>query len=224
MGEIRAFIADDNVVIRQGLRNLLNAEEGIKVVGESSTGAEAIQWTRKQEADVVLMDIRMPVIDGIGATAEIVRTRPEMKILVLTVTEDPLTLARAIHAGAKGYLVYSHFSPEELLNAVYAVASGKEIQPSPAVSLALGDMPRYEQRTDFLEKQQMLDPLTPRESEILDLIGDGKSNAEIAQVLVVEEKTIKNHITRLYSKLNINSRYEAIRLKLGNLDVNSGSA
>lgn len=217
MGDIRVLIADDNVVIRQGLRNLLNAEEGMTVVAEASTGAEAIQWTRKHEADVVLMDIRMPVIDGIGATAEIVRTRPETKILILTVTEDPTTLARAIYGGAKGYLVYSHFSPEELLNAVYTVASGKEIQPSPAVALALGNMPKYEQRTDFLEKQQLLDPLTARETEILDLIADGRSNAEIAQVLIVEEKTIKNHITRLYSKLNINSRYEAIRLKLGNL-------
>jgi DNA-binding NarL/FixJ family response regulator len=217
MSDIRVLIADDNVVIRQGLRNLLNAEEGMTVVSEASTGAEAIQWMRKHEADVVLMDIRMPVIDGISATAEIVRMKPDTKILTLTVTEDPTTLARAIYAGAKGYLVYSHFSPEELLNAVYTVASGKEIQPSPAVALALGNIPRDEQRTDFLEKQQQLDPLTARETEILDLIADGRSNAEIAQVLVLEEKTIKNHITRLYSKLNINSRYEAIRLKLGNL-------
>jgi DNA-binding NarL/FixJ family response regulator len=217
MGDIRVFIADDNVVIRQGLRNLLNAEEGITVAGEASTGAEAIQWMRRHEADVVLMDIRMPVIDGISATAEIVRMKPDTRILTLTVTEDPTTLARSIYAGAKGYLVYSHFSPEELLNSVYAVASGKEINPSPAVALALGNIPRDEQRTDFLEKQELLDPLTPRETEILDLIADGRSNAEIAQVLVVEEKTIKNHITRLYSKLNINSRYEAIRLKLGSL-------
>lgn len=217
MGDIRVFIADDNVVIRQGLRNLLAAEEGITVAGEASTGAEAIQWMRRHEADVVLMDIRMPVIDGISATAEIVRLKPETKILTLTVTEDHATLARALYAGAKGYLVYSHFSPEELLNAVYAVASGKEIQPSPQVALALGNIPREEQRTDFMEKQQLLDPLTTRESEILDLIADGRSNAEIAQALVVEEKTIKNHITRLYSKLNIDSRYEAIRLKLGNL-------
>jgi len=217
MGDIKVFIADDNVVIRQGLRNLLNAEEGIKVVGEGSTGAEAIQWMRKHGADVMLMDIRMPVIDGISATAEIVRSRPETKILVLTVTEDPITLARAIYTGAKGYLVYSHFSPEELLSAVYNVASGKELQQSPAVALALGDMPKYEQRADFGAKQQLLDPLTPREGEIFDLIADGRSNAEIAQALVLEEKTIKNHITRLYSKLNINSRYEAIRLRLGNL-------
>src|SRR4030042_9867 len=132
MSDIRVFIADDNVVIRQGLRNLLNAEEGITVVGEASTGAESIQWMKKHAADVVLMDIRMPVIDGIGATAEIMRARPEAKILILTVTEDPVTLARAVQAGARGYLVYSHFSPEELLNAVRTVASGKEIQPAPA--------------------------------------------------------------------------------------------
>jgi DNA-binding NarL/FixJ family response regulator len=216
MGAIRILIADDNVVIRQGLRNLLNAEEGMTVVAEASTGAEAIQWMRRHTADVVLMDIRMPVIDGISATAEIVRARPETKILILTVTEDPSTLARSIQAGAKGYLVYSHFSPEELLNAVYTVASGREIQHSPAVALALGNMPRYQQRTQFLEDQQVLDPLTPRETEILDMIADGRSNAEIAQVLVVEEKTVKNHITRLYSKLSIGSRYEAIRLKLAN--------
>lgn len=163
------------------------------------------------------MDIRMPVIDGIGATAEIMHISPETKILVLTVTEDPNTLAQSIVAGAKGYLVYSHFSPEELLNAVYAVASGKKVPLSPAVALALENMPRDEPRTQFLERQQLLEPLTPRESEILNLIADGKSNAYIAQVLVVEEKTVKNHITRLYSKLNISSRYEAIRLKLGNL-------
>jgi DNA-binding NarL/FixJ family response regulator len=217
MSGIRVFIADDNVVIRQGLGNLLNAEEGVTVVGEASTGAEAIQWMRKHEADVVLMDIRMPVIDGISATAEIVRMKPDIRILTLTVTEDPATLARSIHAGAKGYLVYSHFSPEELLNTVYAVASGKGVQPSPAVSLALANIPRDEQRTDLLKEQQLLDPLTTRESEILDLIADGRSNAEIAQALIVEEKTIKNHITRLYSKLNINSRYEAIRLRLGNV-------
>ena len=214
MGDIRVFIADDNVVIRQGLRNLLNAEERITVVGEASTGAEAIQWMRRHTADVVLMDIRMPVIDGISATAEIVRAKPETKILILTVAEDPATLAQSIQAGAKGYLVYSHFSPEELLNAVYTVASGREIQRSPAVALAWGNMPRYQQRTQFLENRQVLDPLTPRETEILDMIADGRSNAEIAQVLVVEEKTVKNHITRLYSKLSIGSRYEAIRLKL----------
>ncbi|UCC59718.1 MAG: response regulator transcription factor [Dehalococcoidia bacterium] len=201
------LIADDNVVIRQGLRNLLDAEEQITVVGEASTGAEAIQFIRRHPADVALMDIRMPVIDGIGATAEIMRISPETKVLVLTVTEDPNTLAQSIIAGAKGYLVYSHFSPDELLNTVYAVASGKRVPLSPAVALALENMPRDEQRTQFLERQQLLEPLTPRESEILDLIADGKSNAYIAQVLVVEEKTVKNHITRLYSKLNINSRY-----------------
>ena len=214
MSDIAVLLADDNVVIRQGLRSLLDSEAGIAVVGEASTGAEAIQWMRRHSADVALMDIRMPIIDGIGATAEIVRRRPDAKILILTVTEDPTTLARSIHAGAKGYLVYSQFCPEELLGAVHAVAAGEDLLPSPAVALALQDMPREEERTQFLDEQRRLDPLTRRETEILDLIADGRSNAEIAEVLVVEEKTVKNHITRLYSKLNISSRYEAIRLRL----------
>jgi DNA-binding NarL/FixJ family response regulator len=217
MSDIGVLIADDNVVIRQGLRSLLESEERVTVVGEVSTGAEAIQWMRRQSADVALMDIRMPVIDGIGATAEIMRARPETKVLILTVTEDPTALARSIRAGAKGYLVYSHFRPEDLLGAIHAVASGEEIPPSPAVALALQSLREEAPRTQCWERQQPVEPLTPREVDILDLIADGRSNAEIAEALVVEEKTVKNHITRLYSKLNINSRYEAIRLKLGNL-------
>ncbi len=223
MSDIKVLVADDNVVIRQGLRSLLDAEEQITVVGEASTGAEAIQLMRKYPVDVALMDIRMPVIDGIDATAEITRMRPEAKILVLTVTEDPTTLARSICAGAQGYLVYGRFSPEELLNAIYAVASGDMIPLSPAVALALEDISKDKQTAQFLDKQQPLDPLTPRETEIIDLIADGRSNAEIARVLMVEEKTVKNHITRLYSKLNIGSRYEAIRLKLTNSSWSSTS-
>ena len=217
MSAITILIVDDNPVIRQGLRSLLDAEDRLEVVGEASTGAEAIQWMMKHSAEVVLMDVRMPVIDGIGATAEILRASPETRILILTVTEDPTILARSIHAGAKGYLVYSRFAPEELLEAVYAVALGEEISLSPAVALALEELPYQEERAQFLEEQQRLDPLTPRETEILDLIAEGRSNTEIAEALLVEEKTVKNHITRLYSKLDISSRYEAIRLKLRHL-------
>ena len=211
------LIADDNVVIRQGLRSLLDAEEGISVIGEAYTGAEAIQLVRKHPVDVVLMDLRMPVIDGISATAEIMRERPEVKVLVLTVTEDPMTLARSVQAGARGYLVYSHFTPEELLRAVCAVASGDQIALSAPVALALERMPAQSVERQSPEETQMREPLTSREAEILELIADGRSNAEIAEMLVVEEKTVKNHITRLYSKLDINSRYEAIRLKLAHV-------
>jgi DNA-binding NarL/FixJ family response regulator len=217
MGDIKLLIVDDNTVIRQGLRSLLEPEDRIEVVGEASTGAEAIQWMKKDVADVLLMDVRMPIIDGIDATAEILRENPEAKILILTVSEDPGTLARSLHAGAKGYLVYSRFAPEELLDALYAVASGEEIPPSPAVALALADLPDQESRGQFLQVQHLVDPLTARETEILDLIAEGRSNTEIAQALAVEEKTVKNHITRLYSKLNISSRYEAIRLRLAHL-------
>ncbi len=217
MSKTRVFIVDDNPVIRQGLRSLLEAEENIQVVGEASTGAEAIQWMNRHSADVVLMDIRMPIIDGIDATTEILHHSPQAKILILTVTEDAKTLARTLHAGARGYLVYSRFAPDELLEAVYMVASGEEIVPSPAVALALAELAADESRMEPLQDQPPAEPLTARETEILDLIADGRSNAEIAQVLSLEEKTVKNHITRLYSKLNITSRYDAIRLRLAHL-------
>jgi DNA-binding NarL/FixJ family response regulator len=217
MSKTKLLIVDDNPVIRQGLRSLVEAEEQLEVCGEASTGAEAIQWMKKNTADVILMDIRMPIIDGIDATTEILRGHPQAKILILTVTEDAKTLARTLHAGARGYLVYSRFDPEELLKTVYAVASGEEIAPSPAVALALGELPADDPRTRPLPDIPLVEPLTERESEILELIADGRSNAEIAQALSLEEKTVKNHITRLYSKLGITSRYDAIRLRLAHL-------
>jgi DNA-binding NarL/FixJ family response regulator len=217
MTKTKLFIVDDNPVIRQGLRSLLEAEGQLEVSGEASTGAEAIQWMKKHSADVILMDIRMPIIDGIDATTEILRSHPQAKILILTVTEDPKTLARTLHAGARGYMVYSRFDPDELLKAVDTVASGEEIAPSPAVALALGGLPADDPRTRPLPDMPVVEPLTERETEILDLIADGRSNAEIAQALSLEEKTVKNHITRLYSKLNITSRYDAIRLRLAHL-------
>ena len=217
MTKTKLLIVDDNPVIRQGLRSLVEAEEQLQVCGEASTGAEAIQWMKKNLADVILMDIRMPIIDGIDATTEILRSHPQAKILILTVTEDPKTLARTLHAGARGYLVYSRFDPDELLKAVYTVASGEEIAPSPAVAMALGEMPADEPGAKPSLDVPLVEPLTERETEILDLIADGRSNAEIAQALSLEEKTVKNHITRMYSKLGIASRYDAIRLRLAHL-------
>ena len=163
------------------------------------------------------MPYSMPIIDGIDATTEILRGHPQARILILTVTEDPKTLARTLHAGARGYLVYSRFDPDELLKAIYTVASGEEIAPSPAVALALGELPADEPGTKPLPDVPVVEPLTDRETEILDLIADGRSNAEIALALSLEEKTVKNHITRLYSKLGITSRYDAIRLRLAHL-------
>jgi DNA-binding NarL/FixJ family response regulator len=217
MSKTKLFIVDDNPVIRQGLRSLLESEDQLEVSGEASTGAEAIQWMKRNSTDVILMDIRMPIIDGIDATTEILRSHPQARILILTVTEDPKTLARTLHAGARGYLVYSRFDPDELLKAIYTVSSGEEIAPSPAVALALGELPADEPGTKPLPDMPVVEPLTDRETEILDLIADGRSNAEIAQALSLEEKTVKNHITRLYSKLGITSRYDAIRLRLAHL-------
>ncbi len=216
MDGVTILIVDDNVVIRQGLRALLDPEEWIEVAGEASTGAEAIQWLRRHSADVVLMDIRMPVIDGVEATAEIMRLRPETIVLVLTVSEEPTVLARSIRAGAKGYLVYGRFAPDELLGALSAITAGQAMPLSPAVSLALDGLPEGPARSRSFDEEHPHEPLTAREAEILEMIADGRSNAEIARALVVEEKTVKNHITRLYSKLNVSSRYQAIRMRLAN--------
>ncbi len=213
MREIKILIVDDNLVIRQGLRSLLDDEEGIVVKGEASTGSEAIRWMKKASADVVLMDIRMPVINGIAATAGIVLNNPEARILIITVTEDSDILAEAMNAGAKGYLIYNRFEPDELIQAIHMVASGATLPVSNAVEETLGkivsgDGSRLESESPALGN------LTKRENQILELIADGNSNAEIAKALDIGEKTIKNHITSLYAKLKISSRYEAIRLRL----------
>ncbi|GEM_PF-698540 len=190
MSKIKVLVVDDNLVIRQGLRSLLDGEEDITVKGEASTGSEAMHWMKRFSADVVLMDIQMPIIDGIVATAGIMLTNPDARILVLTVTEDADVLAEAIHAGAKGYMIYNGFEPDELIQAIHAVATGEMLPVSPAVKNALIDLSE-DNRARQVAEQSISYSLTIREYEILELIADGKSNAEIAEVLDVGEKTVK---------------------------------
>lgn len=210
MKQITVLIVDDNFVIREGLRSSLAREADIVVVGEASTSSEAIQWIQESTVDVVLMDIHLPDIDGVEATAEILKIRPGTKVLVLTVSEDVSTWARAIAAGAKGYLVYGKFTPGELVETIRTVESGEVPLSSlvaPAVPRLSGEgEPASEDSTDASSHTA----LTLREMEIMSLIAAGKGNQEIARVLNVEEKTVKNHISNIYSKLHLKSRYEAI--------------
>ena len=215
MDRIKALIVDDNLVIRKGLVSLLAEEQGIEVVGEVPTGAKAIEWIESSEADVVLMDIHMPGVDGIKATSEIMRIRPETKVLVLTALEDPSVLAQALLAGAKGCLVYNRFVPEELIDAVRAVVSGERVVVSPPVALAVLELNSSSSETErkALKKLASKNPITKREEAVLKLIVAGKSNAEIADILNIKEKTVKNHINNVYSKLRIKNRYEVISLR-----------
>jgi DNA-binding NarL/FixJ family response regulator len=214
MSRINILIVDDNFVARRGLRSFLETESDIAVVGEASTGRTAIEWVKGNSADVVLMDVRMPDTDGIVATAEIAKLRPETKVLMLTVVEEQAALLRALLSGARGYMVYGRFSPDELVGAIRAVAGG-EMMTRPQVAPALLDnIQSHIKESHGVAEMEIMEPLTEREKEILNLIALGRGNREIADTLDIEEKTVKNHINNIYSKLQIKSRYEAISYML----------
>lgn len=206
MKQITILIVDDNFVVRRGLQNLLQLHEDIVVLGEASTGLEAIQWIKASPVDIVLMDIRMPDINGIRATAEIVRIRPDSKVLILTVVEDPIILEQAILVGAKGYLVHGQFTLESLTDAIHSICAGGTIIPSSLASILRNPKVSAHDKANSVDSKI----LTSREEEILRLIALGKRNHEIAKILCIEQKTVKNHVTSIYSKLRIQSRYEAI--------------
>jgi DNA-binding NarL/FixJ family response regulator len=215
MNKITVLIVDDNFVARRGLRSLLQTEPDIAVAGEASTGRAAIEWMKTGNADVILMDVRMPDTDGIAATAEILRLKPETRIMMLTVMEEQPVILKALLAGAKGYLVYGRFTPEELVKAIHIIAGGGSIAIPPVAPALLKNIREHiETAGDFADMASM-EPLTARESEILALIALGKGNREIAEALEIEEKTVKNNINNIYSKLQIKSRYEAISYMLG---------
>jgi DNA-binding NarL/FixJ family response regulator len=214
MNKIRILIVDDNFVARRGLRSFLQTEDDIKVVGEASTGSAAVEWIKKNVSDVVLMDVRMPETDGIEATTEIIKLRPETRILMLTVVDEQATLLRALLAGARGYMVYGRFTPEELIKAIHTIVKGGTIAVPPIAPALLENIQSHLNDFRDIADMESMEPLTIREREILSFIAIGKGNREIADVLNIEEKTVKNHINNIYSKLQIKSRYEAISYML----------
>ncbi len=199
------FLVDDNFVARRGLRSVLESEDSIVISGEASSGTEAIKRLRESPADVILMDIRMPDIDGIETTSRLLHDNPDARILIMTVIEDPSVHVNAMLAGARGYMVYGHFAPDSLTESIRAVAQGQYVNvpslPSDANS-GVSNTP---------------DTLTQREEEILKLIAAGKDNRDIATALKIEEKTVKNHINNIYSKIGVNNRTEAIYYMLNSL-------
>lgn len=214
MSQTTILIVDDNFVARRGLRSLFQRESDITIKGEASTGRAAIDWMKNNTADIVLMDVRMPDKDGIEATAEILKLRPETRILMLTVIEDQSTLLRALLAGARGYLVYGRFTPEELIKAIHITVTGGIIAIPPVAPALLTNIQSHIAGANEIIEMESMEPLTAREKDILGLIALGKGNQEIAAALSIEEKTVKNHINNIYSKLQIKSRYEAISYML----------
>ncbi len=210
---IKVLIADDNAVIRQGVRALLTAAaDDIEVVGEAATGREAIEQADELDPDVVLLDIRMPVMDGVKAAE---RLAAQCKVMMLTYSDDEPMVAGAIRAGAHGYLVHGRFEPDELTRAVRDLAAGKRIV-SPSVAPVIFDLiARGEQGGSGPRRDSGPDALTEREREVMGFIGRGRSNRDIAEELVISEKTVKNHIRAIYDKLGVANRAEAMAVWLG---------
>lgn len=203
----QVLIADDDDLMRAGLVELLTADPDIEIVGEASTGREAVERARRLTPDVVLMDVRMPDLDGIAATAELARAAPQTKVLILTTFEQDDYIFGALRAGASGFLL-KRARPEELLTAVHAIAAGDSLL-SPSVTRRVIDR-MARQPTPDLAEQPKLDRLTPREREVLALVARGMSNREIAAALVVEESTIRTHTKRILMKLDLRDRIQAV--------------
>lgn len=200
---IQLLLVDDESLIRRGLKALLKLEEDLQVVGEADNGQTAMEQVEALQPDVVLMDIRMPVMDGVAATKEIVACFPETKVLVLTTFDKDEYVAQALLNGAAGYLLKDTPS-EEIAQAVRAVYKGyTQLGPG------LGKKVIAHIPASAKSPPAAWDELTPREQEVLRLIATGASNREIAQTLYIAEKTVKNHVTNILSRLNLRDRTQA---------------
>ena len=204
----RVLIVDDNAVLRRGVASLLETADGIEVVGEAGTGKEAIAMAKEVAPDIVLLDVRMPVMDGIDAAGPLSKIA---RVMMLTYAEDEERVSKAIRAGASGYMVHGRFTPEELEQAVVDLAQGRDVI-SPSVVSVVFDALREGPGGGEPEGPAAL---TEREAEIMNLLAQGRSNGAIATELFISEKTVKNHINRIYAKLGVANRAEAIAAHLG---------
>lgn len=200
---IRVLIADDHFVVRRGIGALLASLDAVEVVAEAATGAEAVREAQLTRPDVIIMDIQMPVLDGIEATRRLSVLVPDAAVLVLTMFEDDASVLSAMRAGARGYLLKGA-QQEDMLAAIRSVAAGQMVLGPSAAGRLIG----------YLSAARPTEPpfpdLTPREREILDRLARGQGNGAIAAELGVAPKTVGNHVSAIFAKLRVASRAEAI--------------
>jgi DNA-binding NarL/FixJ family response regulator len=200
---IRVLLADDQSLVREGLSSLLEAQPDLEVVGEAENGKMAVERARSLRPDVVLMDVRMPVMDGVAATQAIAQQAPEVKVLILTTFDDDDYVTRAIAFGAKGYLLKD--TPSNVLAQAIRLVEQGYTQLGPGL---LEKLMTAESRP-APEPPSELAQLTPREQEVLQWIGKGYSNREIAETLYISERTVKNHVNSILRRLNLRDRTQA---------------
>jgi DNA-binding NarL/FixJ family response regulator len=204
----KVLIADDQALVRVGLRKILEAESDLTVVGEAEDGQDAAFEARRLSPDVILMDIRMPLLDGIEATRRIVSASPATRVLVLTTFGLDTYVYEALHAGASGFML-KDAPPEEIVAAVRLVANGEALL-APAVTRSVIEEFVRRQQPQPTSPPTAVQDLTPREREVLDLLVEGLSNPEICQRLVITEATAKTHVARILQKLGLRDRVQAV--------------
>ena len=207
MGRIRALIVDDYPVVREGLRTMLSTDRTVQVVGEASDGAEAVAMVAEKEPNVVLMDIRMPNMDGIEATRQISNKYPSTAVIVLTMYDSDAHVIDAVRAGASGYLL-KDASRELLLHTIRTVSSGTTLIRTDLLFEAISSLihPKQAFQETEVSTIQALEELTPREREVLQLVAEGHTNKEVGKALSVSEVTVKKHMQSILAKLDATSR------------------
>lgn len=207
MNRIRILLVDDQALFREALRTLLSVQADLEVVGEAANGEEALVAASRLHPNVALMDLRMPLLDGVAATRRLQTTEPGCRVIVLTTFDDDEYVFEGLRAGAVGYLLKDTPS-EKLVEAIRAAARGESfLQPSIAAKV-VAEFARLT-RQPLLQPQSLAEPLSEREVEILRLVARGESNRAIATTLVLAEGTVKNHVTNILSKLGVQDRTQA---------------
>jgi len=207
---IKILLVDDQMLVREGIKSLLNLSDKVEVVGEAQDGSQVVEAIKKSSPDVILLDLSMPVMDGIATLEMLNKSSIEIPVIILTTFDDHDFILRGIKAGAKGYLL-KDVSLETLIEGIETVHSGnKLVQPALTERLLQG---LQGVKSDF-EAPQMIEKLSPKEIEVLGLMASGCSNKEISQALHKSEGTIKNHVSSLLSKLGVRDRTRAVLLAI----------
>ncbi|WP_309241949.1 response regulator transcription factor [Brevibacillus daliensis] len=224
--EIKIVLVDDHQLFREGVKRILDMETGFKVVGEGSDGTDAPTLVAEHKPDVLLMDINMPNVNGVAAAEEVVKISPETKVIILSIHDDEGYVYRTLRSGASGYLL-KDMGTSELVEAVRVVAQGGAyIHPKVTGKLIdefrrLSEQEESMDRNVSFEEAPVMDPriiesLTRREREVLQLMAEGKSNRMIGEFLFISEKTVKNHVSSILQKLNVQDRTQAVVISIKN--------
>jgi len=206
---IKILICDDQSLFREALRTLLSAFPDLEVVGEASNGEEAIRFTLTHSPDVVLMDLRMPVMDGVEATRRLNQLGKNTRVIVLTTFDDDETVFEGLRAGAVGYLL-KDVSSEKLVEAIKTAYAGEYFLLPSITAKVVSEFSKISRPTKKLDSELMPEPLSPREIEVLKIVATGASNREIADKLFISEGTVKNHLSSILNKLGVRDRMQAI--------------